>query len=408
MKVLDVVIVGGGAAGFFCGCELLSTNPNLTVEIWEKSAKVLSKVRISGGGRCNVTHDLREVRNLIKKYPRGSKYLRQKFIEFGVNQTVDWFENKGVKLKVESDGRMFPVTDSSETIAQCLEQTFHKNGGKLRLKTTLEHFEFQDGLWNLTSSEGAEIQSKYLVFAIGGLTDVKAKWLQGQFPINITPIAPSIFTLNISDVKLHALSGVSVSHGRIKYEGIKSDYQGPVLITHWGLSGPAVLASSAYQALALKEKDYQTNVQVGWVSNKDEEVIRRELLENFEMNRNKSIRNAPALGLPKRLWDYLLERSGIGFEKVCADLKKDEKNRLLENILRSKYSVSGRTTYKEEFVTAGGIDLSELTHTGAFKSNTKVYAIGEMIDVDGITGGFNFQAAWTTAYCCAKDIALNI
>ncbi len=407
MKVLDAVIVGGGAAGFFCGCELLLQKPNLQVEIWEKSAKVLSKVRISGGGRCNVTHDLREARNLIKKYPRGAKYLRSKFSEFGVDQTVEWFENKGVKLKIESDGRMFPISDNSETIAQCLEQTFSENGGKLRVQTTLDRFEFQDGLWNLITAEGTHIQSKFLVFALGGLTDVKAKWFQSQLPIQITTLAPSIFTLNISDPPLHELSGVSVSHGRIKYEGIKADYEGPVLITHWGLSGPAVLASSAYQALALREKQYQITVQVGWVSNKDEEAIRSELQENFDVHKNKSIRNAIAFGLPKRLWDYLLERSGIGFDKVCMELKKEEKNRLIENIMRTKYAVSGRTTYKDEFVTAGGVALTELTANGAFKINPKAYAIGEMLDVDGVTGGFNFQAAWTTAYFCAKDIAQN-
>ena len=404
MPILDVLIVGGGASGFFCGCELLLNNPNLNVEIWEKSAKTLGKVRISGGGRCNVTHDLRESRILIKKYPRGGKYLRHKLNEFGVQDTINWFQNQGVELKTEDDFRMFPVTNSSETIAQCLELTFKKWGGRIRTKTGLEKAQLENDIWILESSEGEIFQSKYIVLAIGGLTTAKSNWLESQFSIKTTALVPSIFTLNINDKSLHELSGLSVADGRIKYEGFKSDYEGPVLITHWGISGPAVLASSAWHALDLHELDYNAVVQVGWIAEKNEDTIRELLSQHLELHKLKSIRNAVAFGLPRRLWEWIIGYSGISDDKNCVDLRKDERNRLIESLMRTKFQVSGRTTYKEEFVTAGGVDLSELMPDGTLKSNKNLYSVGEMLNIDGVTGGFNFQAAWSTAYVCAHSI----
>ena len=408
MDNLDVVIIGGGASGFFCGCELLLNDPNLKVEIWEKSSKILSKVRISGGGRCNVTHDLRENRHLIKKYPRGGKYLRHKLNAFGVQDTINWFENKGVKLKTESDQRMFPVTNSSETIARCLEDTFYSLGGKLRFQCGLEMAQYQNSIWHLKTSSGDSIEAQYVVLAIGGLTPTKAQWIRDQFSIEPTSLVPSIFTLNIGDKNLHQLSGLSVSHGRIKYEGFKPDYEGPILITHWGLSGPAVLASSAWHARDLFELNYKATVHVGWISDKNEDHVRVQLSDHWAENKLKMVRNAIGFGLSRRLWEWLLQKSGIQLEKVCIDVRKDESNRLIENMIRMKFQVEGRTTYKEEFVTAGGIALSDLNEKGAFKNHNHLYAIGEMLDIDGVTGGFNFQAAWSTAHVCASDIIDNI
>ena len=404
MPILDVLIVGGGASGFFCGCELLLNNPNLDVEIWEKSAKTLGKVRISGGGRCNVTHDLRESRHLIKKYPRGGKYLRHKLNEFGVQDTINWFQKQGVELKTEDDFRMFPITNSSETIAQCLEQTFKKWGGVIRIQTALEKAQWKNEIWNLESSKGEIFQSKYVVLAIGGLTTSKSNWLESQFSIKTTALVPSIFTLNINDKSLHELSGLSITDGRIKYEGFKSDYECPVLITHWGISGPAVLASSAWHALDLHELDYNAIVQVGWIGEKNEDAIRELLSQHLELHKLKSIRNAIAFGLPRRLWEWIIGYSGIPDDKNCTDLRKDEKNRLVESLMRTKFTVSGRTTYKEEFVTAGGVDLLELKPDGSVKCNENLYSVGEMLNIDGVTGGFNFQAAWSTAFVCAHGI----
>jgi len=215
---------------------------------------------------------------------------------------------------------------------------------------------------------------------------------------------PSIFTLNINDKSLHELSGLSVTDGRIKYEGFKSDYEGPVLITHWGISGPAVLASSAWHAVDLHELDYNAVVQVGWIAEKNEDTVRELLSQHLELHKLKSIRNAVAFGLPRRLWEWIIGYSGISEDKNCVDLRKDERNRLIESLMRTKFTVSGRTTYKEEFVTAGGIDLSDLMPDGSLKSNKNVYSVGEMLDIDGVTGGFNFQAAWSTAYVCAHSI----
>ncbi len=404
MNTVDVVIIGGGASGYFCACELLLNDPNLKVEIWEKSNKTLGKVRVSGGGRCNVTHDIRESRTLLKKYPRGGKYLKEKLNQFGVDDTEKWFLAQGIPLKTEGDNRMFPITNSSETIAACFENTFKKLGGTLRIKTSIETAEFDQNQWKLQTTDQDWVQARFLVMAIGGLNENKSQWLQKITPTAVTPLVPSIFTLNIDDPVLHSLAGVAVAKGRIKYEGIKSDYEGPVLITHWGLSGPAVLTSSAWHAVDLFERNYEINVQVGWIVDKNEDAVRAQLQEYLELHKNKNIRNAVAFGLPKRLWDWILDRSEISPEKECIALRKEERNRLIENLMRSKFEVSGRTTYKEEFVTAGGIKLDELDSDGAFKGNSQLFAIGEMLDLDGVTGGFNFQAAWSTAFVCAKKI----
>ena len=330
--------------------------------------------------------------------------MRHKLNEFGVQDTINWFQNQGVELKTEDDFRMFPITDSSETIAQCLEHTFKKWGGRIRRQTGLEKVQFQNDTWNLESTQGDISQSKYIVLAIGGLTTAKSNWLESQFSIKTTALVPSIFTLNINDKSLHDLSGLSVADGRIKYEGFKSDYEGPVLITHWGISGPAVLASSAWHALDLHELDYNAVVQVGWIAEKNEDTIRELLSQHLELQKLKSIRNAVAFGLPRRLWEWIIGYSGISDDKNCVDLRKDERNRLIESLMRTKFQVSGRTTYKEEFVTAGGVDLSELMPDGTLKSNKNLYSVGEMLNIDGVTGGFNFQAAWSTAYVCAHSI----
>ncbi len=409
METGDVLIIGGGASGFFCGCELLLLNPNLKVHIWEKSQKTLSKVRISGGGRCNVTHHLIEPRYLIKKYPRGQKYLKSKFNKFGVADTISWFNQKGVDLKVESDGRMFPVSNSSESIIETLEHTFFNHGGILKKNTTLESMEvFEHGL-KVRDSQQNLSSFNYLVFAIGGLTSVQSQWVSKITGAHSTDLAPSIFTFNINDKSLHDLAGLSVPIGKVRFEGVSKEYYGPILITHWGLSGPAVLASSAWHATDLKKANYKVAVLISWIEEKNEDVVRNALIELLRHNPQKNIANTVGFDLPKRLWHWLLERSKIKPETTCIQLKKDEINRLVENLLRTKFHTIGKTTFKEEFVTAGGIDLSQLNEDGSLRKNDRIYFIGEMLDIDGVTGGFNFQAAWTTAHvsACAISEKLN-
>jgi predicted Rossmann fold flavoprotein len=404
VESIDVLIIGGGAAGFFCGCELLQMNPNLKVHIWEKSNKTLAKVRISGGGRCNVTHHILEPRFLIKKYPRGQKYLKSKFQEFNVTHTIEWFQKKGIPLKTESDGRMFPITDSSETIACELENTFNKLGGILKLKNTVSSLTSQDSFFHVQDLFGNSFIVHHVVFAMGGLTHSQAQWIQELTQAKVTPMAPSLFTFNVKDPSLHKLMGLSVPQGRIKLQGKDSEYVGPILVTHWGISGPAVLATSAWHALDLNECHYQQNIFVSWVSEKNEDIIRNTLRQELQERANKSILNAGCFKLPKRLWNWLVEKSKIEPNQNSSQLKKEDLNRLVEHLIRTPLKIEGKTTYKEEFVTAGGIDVEQLSKSGHLNSNDRIYFIGEMLNVDGITGGFNFQASWSTAHVAAKSI----
>lgn len=404
MKTVDVLIIGGGASGFFCGCELLLRNPSLRVAILEKSGKTLSKVRISGGGRCNVTHGVSQTKEWLNHYPRGAKYLRNKLNDFGLNETISWFSNVGVELKTEDDGRMFPVSNSSETIAGALEETFHQHGGQVLLKHEMQSIEALDSRYLVKDQWRNEWFANTVVLATGGLMPKFKQQLENQLSaLQIIETAPSIFSLNIKS-SLRELSGVSVSQARVRFTGDKEHYLGPLLITHWGLSGPSVLKSSAWKAFWLKAKGYQAEVLIGWVSEKNEDKVRTDFEEHLSKNELKQLENAAPFQLPSRLWHWILGQSHILTGKKCKDLTKSDKNKVVEMIMRTNLLVQGKTTYKDEFVTAGGLELESLELTGESKAYPGLYVIGELLNVDGVTGGFNFQAAWSTAYAAAKAI----
>jgi hypothetical protein len=390
----DVVVIGGGAAGFFSALSVKQHHPEYSVIILEKSSKVLSKVKVSGGGRCNVTHSCFNNRDLIENYPRGSKFLRNGFAQFNPSDTIEWFKKRGVKLKTEEDGRMFPTTDSSQTIIDCFLEECQISGIDIQLKSNVQEINYTPLNIEIKLDQGL-IHSKYLIIAAGGHPKIENyNWLQG-LGLKINRPLPSLFTFNMPEEKITQLMGLSVPNAEVKVEGHKRTTNGPLLITHWGMSGPAILKLSAWGAQVLNEVNYQFNIQVKWLQT---EVKAK--LENYKIEHaQKSILTLNPFDLPKRLWAYFIEKAQINKSKRWTELSKKETNKLVEILNNDKYQIKGKTTFKEEFVTCGGIDLKQINaKTMEAKELEGVYFCGEILDIDGYTGGFNFQAAWTTGF----------
>ncbi|MDO7851937.1 BaiN/RdsA family NAD(P)/FAD-dependent oxidoreductase [Hymenobacter convexus] len=408
-----VAVLGGGAAGFFGAIACAEANPNLQVILLEKTGKLLSKVRISGGGRCNVTHSCESAAQLVAHYPRGSKQLKSAFQQFGVAETITWFAQRGVALKTEADGRMFPTTDSSETIAQALEDAARKAG--VRIVTNISVDEIQPlptGSFslNLSGSGAAKfgdtlLASRLLIATGGNPKSTNYDWLRALGHTIAEPV-PSLFTFNVPNSPLSELMGVSVPHARVVLAGEKLQYEGPLLVTHWGVSGPAVLKLSAWGARRLSELGYVGTALVNWIPTFTEETLRPWLQQFRQENGKKTVAANPQFGLPQRLWRNLTEQAGIGPELRWSDVPAKAQNRLLELLLRSPLAVRGKTTYKEEFVTCGGVSLAEIDlKTMQSRRVPGLYFAGEVLDIDGITGGFNFQAAWTTGFLAGRAMA---
>lgn len=407
----DVAVLGGGAAGFFGAIACAEANPQLRVVLLEKSTKLLSKVRVSGGGRCNVTHHCFAPAELARHYPRGGKQLQEPFRQFGAQDTVRWFEGRGVRLKTEADGRMFPVTDSSETIAQALENAAHRAGVRIYLGTAAEQIAPQaEGGFGLTLSgtqaPAPTLQVKKLLVATGGNPKSSGyDWLRRLGHAVCEPV-PSLFTFNVPNSPLKELMGVSVPRARVVLAGEKLEYEGPLLVTHWGVSGPAVLKLSAWGARRLSELQYTGTALVSWVPEHQEESMRQWLHTYRAENGKKTVLANPLFGLPQRLWRTLVEQAGIAAETRWSELAGKLQNRLIELLLRTPLGVRGKTTFKEEFVTCGGIPLGEVDmKTLQSRKVPGLYFAGEVLDIDGITGGFNFQAAWTTGYLAGRAMA---
>lgn len=402
----DLVVIGGGAAGFFGAISVAEMNPDLSILIVEKTTKLLSKVKVSGGGRCNVTHHCFEPSALAKHYPRGSKELKALFRKFQAQDIVNWFESKNVKLKVEEDGRMFPVTDNSQTIIDC----FLYEAGRLKIQVRA-HTEVkkinkaEDGFELETNDQ--EITAKKILIATGGYNHLEQyDWLR---PNDIIPPIPSLFTFNDSKKLFKDLMGVSVAQAEVKVAGTKFSETGPVLITHWGLSGPAVIKLSAWAAEYLHGKKYEFTALVNWTGSVGEEGIRSHLNDlNANHGKQKIIGN-PLYNLPSRLWIRLCELAEIEESWTWAVLPRKNQNRLIEFLIRCPFEIKGKTTFKEEFVTCGGVDLKCVDlETMESKVAKGIYFAGEVLNIDGETGGFNFQSAWTTAYVAAKAISLTL
>ena len=359
---------------------------------------------MSGGGRCNVTHSAFNIKDLIGHYPRGGAYLKKAFQAFAVNDTVEWFETRGVRLKTEADGRMFPITDDSQSVIDLFVEQSKQKGIELRLSSKVKKLAWNDDqrVWEVRGEEDL-IKADKLIVATGGSPKLEGfAWL-GEVGHTIVPPVPSLFTFNLADPSICALAGVSAQWVKVRVQGTQHESIGPVLITHWGLSGPAVLRTSAFSARHLHEVGYSFHLQINWLGDVDEETWRASVdWATVTPSRKKIVNENPTL-LPSRLWEWLVERSGITPEKRWVDLGKKDRNRLLNVLTNDVYEVRGKTTFKEEFVTAGGIDLSDVDPmTSKSKLAPELYFAGEVMDIDGVTGGFNFQAAWTTAWIAGQ------
>ena len=400
----DLLVVGGGAAGFFGALNVALRNSSLKILILEKSPKLLSKVRISGGGRCNVTHHCFEPTPLSKHYPRGQKELKKLFREFQAKDTVAWFEQHGVKLKTEGDGRMFPITDQSETIIQTFLALADQFQIEIRTSCGVESMEKAPDHYIVHTTHG-ELNARKVLIAIGGHPQKEAyRWIEALGHLIVRPI-PSLFTFNDSQKEFNDLMGVSVPQATVKIAGTKFLETGPVLITHWGLSGPAVIKLSAWAAEYLFEKNYTFTALVNWTGSKGEEEVRHDLLNLKEQSPKRKIGNQVLYQLPSRLWERLIRMADFTPETAWGEASLKKINRLVELLVRSPFQIKGKTTFKEEFVTCGGVDWNEINlDTMESKRCPGIYFAGEVINVDGETGGFNFQAAWTTAWVAARAI----
>lgn len=401
-----LVVIGGGAAGFFCAVNAARMNPSLKVLLLEKSNKLLSKVKISGGGRCNTTHACFDIPELVKKYPRGQNFLKKSFHQFYTQDTIDWFEERGVQLKTEEDGRMFPVTDNSQTIIDCLLKEADKYKVAVQLQIGVTSIQKKENKFDLQLNNGDIISADFVCVATGGFPKANMfDWLTTTGHTIATPV-PSLFTFNMPGNPITSLMGVSVERAIVKVVGTKLQEEGPLLITHWGMSGPVILRTSAWGARELADKNYHFTILVNWIPNYTEQMLRDEWQEIRDRSGAQKISNKNPFGLPNRLWLYLLQVSEIDPECRWSDLPAKQQNKLIKQLTAQEFLVQGKTTFKDEFVTAGGILLSEIDpQTMQSRKQPGLFFAGEVMDVDGITGGFNFQHAWTSGFIAAKAIA---
>ena len=400
----QLIIIGGGASGFFCAINAAIKNPALKITILEKQSKVLQKVKVSGGGRCNVTNTCSQTSLLVQKYPRGKNFLKKTFQQFTTTDTQNWFEDRGVKLKTESDGRVFPISDSSQTIIDSLLNEVAKYKVELKLSTEIVSIEKIEEQFILLSKNGTEYKADYLMIASGGFPKIdQYDWLKKLGHKIETPV-PSLFTFNIPKHPMNDLMGVVVENATVKIVGSKLQEQGPILVTHWGLSGPAILRLSAWGAIELFAKNYEFSVVINWLSINENE-LRNDWNAIREKQKQLQLKNKNPFGLPNRLWEFLLPLCEINPETKWSELPSKEQNKLIHILTTHEFAIKGKTTFKEEFVTSGGILLDEVdANTMQSKLVSNLFFGGEILNIDGITGGFNFQNAWTCGFIAAQNI----
>ena len=402
-----IVVVGGGAAGFFAAIAVAESAPGAEVLLLERTANFLAKVKISGGGRCNVTHACFNGREFTTRYPRGERALIAPFQQFQASDTVAWFAARGVELKTEPDGRMFPITDDSQTIIDCLVTAALKAGVKLHAQCGVEGItRTAAGGFALTLSTGKILECDGVLLATGGCRTPALGQLAVSLGHTLEAPVPSLFTFQIAIPWLRALAGVSVETVELTVPGAKLRERGPLLVTHWGLSGPAVLRLSAWGARSLQACNYQFPLLVNWLPAWNEETLAAELQRRRLAHPAKMVTNAPVAPLSARLWEQLVAASGLAPDTRWTALGRAGQHQLIQQLLRTEFLVTGKSLNKDEFVTCGGVRLSEVSFkTMESKVCPGLYFAGEVLDVDGITGGFNFQAAWTTGWLAGRAMA---
>ena len=426
-----LIVIGGGAAGFFCAINAAMANPHLQVTILEKTNKILSKVKVSGGGRCNVTHSCFDIATLSQQYPRGGTFVKKAFHQFNTNHTIAWFAKYGVTLHTESDGRMFPTTNDSQTIIDCLLLQASKNKVVIKTNYAIEKIEKVDTIFYLTTKNQEILTANYVCIATGGFPKLEqfdfiknVKEMNGSkeskessgsnelkesngsntLTTNIDAPVPSLFTFNMPNHSITSLMGISVPNAMVKIKGTKCAFGGPILITHWGLSGPAVLKLSSFAAVALAAMQYNFTILINWVPSYNQTSLQQHW-QTLINNSKQTVANHNPLQLPNRLWLYFLALANIPTTNKWTDVPNQKQNILLQLLTNMECEVSGKTTFKEEFVTAGGVNLAQIDYnTMQHKQIENLYYAGEVLNIDGITGGFNFQNAWTTGWVAANAI----
>lgn len=407
MQSATIAIIGGGAAGFFAALSAKKHFPNKRVIIFEKSSKVLSKVKISGGGRCNVTNACFDNRKLAASYPRGENNLRKAFEIFNAQSTVDWFESRNVPLKTFPDNCIFPQSNDSQSIIDCLLKESLALGVEIKFNQSITSIEVEQDSFKLFTREDNFSVERVIVTTGGQPKRSGLEWLEKLGHEIIEPV-PSLFTFNMPANPIRDLMGNVVEKATVKVEGTKLIGKGPLLVTHWGMSGPAILQLSAWGARVLFEKNYQFAVLVNWLDDEKEVDLHKRLDQIIREHGEKMIGNLNPFPMTSRLWNFLLEKTGIHPEMRWKDLGNKVRNKLVNTLLSDRYEVSGKTTFKEEFVTAGGISLHDVNFkTMESKLVPGMFFAGELLDIDGITGGFNFQAAWTTGFIAGKSVGLS-
>jgi len=400
----QIAIAGGGAAGFFSAIACAEANPNCEVSIFERGTQFLSKVRISGGGRCNVTHGLSDVGMFTTRYPRGDRELISPFHRFSADDTISWFQARGVQLKRESDGRMFPVTDSSQTVIDCLMAEAEAADVRLFSRKGIEGAVQANGQFDLKLTDGSSIKCDRLLLATGGCRSVSGAAIAQSLGHTIEPPVPSLFSLHVPNSWLQSLPGISVAEVELSVEKLRE--RGPLLVTHTGISGPVVLRLSAWGARVLHQMNYRFTLRLNWIPEMNEDALRAEFQSRRQTQPNRRVVNTPIGNLPARLWEKLALSAGISEETIWTSLSRVNANELIRQLRATELDVNGKSLNKDEFVTCGGVRLREINFKNMESRITpRLYFAGELLDIDGITGGFNFQSAWTTGWIAGHAMA---
>lgn len=395
----QIIIIGGGAAGFFCASNLDEKKYKIT--ILEQNSDVLQKVKVSGGGRCNVTHACFDPRELVQFYPRGNKELLSVFTKFQPGDTMDWFEQRKVALKIENDNRIFPETNSSQTIINTFLHEIEKKRVDVKTKCSVKEIEKLEEKYLIKTSLG-DFEADYVIYTTG--SSPKSLKMIHNLGHKIVDLVPSLFTFNIKDDLLKDLAGTSFEMAETSIPKLKTDESGPLLITHWGLSGPAILKISAWEAINLAKVKYNFEVEVNFISKSIDEA--EEMFQNFKQsNPKKTIGQAKIFDITNRFWQRILDVSKVDLNKQVAQISAKEIQSIIENLCKKKFTVTGKSTFKDEFVTAGGVDLKEINFKNmSSKILPNFYVAGEVLNIDAVTGGFNFQACWSEAWLIAQDL----